>query len=301
MRRGEQQSGLHQLQLSAAMKALSLMGRFGVASAVYMIIIGGLLALNGRTWDDEECPNEVTPIDRVWRSVWGVLGLYDTSTVEEHIVGSPVHRIMRTIPSQLLPLHRGCMDMTVMLPAACGAALVFRHSGQRSTRLATYTYRSAWLCVLLVYAPLVLSSGREFPYTVQLNRVRASDGVNAVDYVLARWVESWMVPPEWRMSTGLVPVLPGGAGRVHRALVTWVRSVPYLIAGLTTYEILTRVRTRSRGANHCHHCEYDLSGLMHERCPECGTLVGVARAGPRARGQSVDRAPDRSTDDEGRP
>ncbi len=52
-----------------------------------------------------------------------------------------------------------------------------------------------------------------------------------------------------------------------------IGAIPDVIAAIERFRKQTRVSEQWR-SDHCAHCNYDLSGITRDVCPECGNEVG---------------------------
>lgn len=90
----------------------------------------------------------------------------------------------------------------------------------------------------------------------------------------------WHFMPTFHFNTPSVNRGPGH-GQWLVAIPLWMFS-----AGFAGAALLARRASRRRPGWQCHACSYDLRGLQHDRCPECGVaLVNTASAsilGPKA-------------------
>ncbi|MCG8406627.1 MAG: hypothetical protein MI923_15640 [Phycisphaerales bacterium] len=62
----------------------------------------------------------------------------------------------------------------------------------------------------------------------------------------------------WEYSLGIKPI---------SIMLLWAIAIPGILAILLTWNYPKKI---SKPANACYFCGYDLTGLVENRCPECG-------------------------------
>ena len=102
--------------------------RCSLASCAFFATTTVVAATNGTittSWGDAAWTGDVTTVDCLWRWLWHALGLYQFRNIAVPTHSGTFFMVPGMSPG-LATAHTFCMDLTILLPGAVVALLVYR-------------------------------------------------------------------------------------------------------------------------------------------------------------------------------